>query len=273
MKWYKNQVLASTHQDSQGEKFDLEFLKELYLSLEGKKTPLGHEHDMSKGYSGYFENPRIIEDENTKGEYFLIADVYCDDIELIKNLKGFSFSITTGLRSNSNKPEFGVYLPFPYYNDEVIIERFLKIDVPIKAGKWIKKEHDPAQIALIVSFTLFLLGPFWQYYFNKKIAPLLDKILDSGKLDKTLKYDFGIRCQDKNNNDFHVYFSSNKKDLSSLRPHLIKYGLRKVDLFIKDDKRSKEIGISLARLNYDSANKSYKISSIEYKNGQFKNFE
>jgi len=272
MEWYRDQVIASTHQDSQGEKYDLDFLKDLYKSMKNKKIPMGKDHDLSQGYSGFLENPTIEEDPVNDGEYYLKADVYCENEELSNILKGISFSISIGIKSNVENPEVGIFLPYPHYNDENKIDSLLEIEAPIEAGKWVKKELDPAEIALIASFVYFVLKPFWQKYFDKKIAPHLGKILDSPNLDKSVKYDFGIKCGDTNGNDFHIYFGSNKKDLSSLRPYLIKSGIEKVQNFIETDKKAQEIGIAMARLNYDKTLKSYSISGIEYKNGEYVNF-
>lgn len=272
MQKFTHQIISSTHVDAHGEKMELDLLRDFAKTINNSgKFPIGQQHDANKAYAGYMENAFIERDLENNGEYFLKADIYCHEKDLEIFLGGFSFSVNIGIKSNSKEPLFGVYLPFPHYNNEEELNKVLEIDEPIKVGKWLKKSGDPATVALITSFVVLFLGPFWKQVYDEKIAPHVKKILQSDNIDKSLKRDFVVQVRDKSDNDFSIYFSSDKKQLRSLDPYIIKAGIQNVFDFLKSDNKAEKTGLSQVRLKYNSAKRKYSILSVTYRNGDYQN--
>lgn len=272
MQKFPQQIISSTHVDAHGEKMELDLLRDFAETINNSgRFPIGQQHDANKGYAGYMENAFIEKDLENSGEHFLKADIYCDEEDLEILLGGFSFSVNIGIKSNTEEPLFGVYLPYPHYNNENSLNKVLEIDEPIKVGKWLKKSADPATVALITSFIVLFLGPFWKQVYDEKIAPHVKKILNSDNIDKSLKRDFAIQVRDKSDNDFSIYFSSDKKQLRSLDPYIIKAGIQKVFDFLESDIKARKTGLSQVRLNYNTAKRNYSIFSVTYRDGEYQN--
>ncbi len=142
MKWksINGQVLASTCLDRQGERVDKAFLDKLCENFsKHKKLPLNQSHDMTLMDVGYIENFSVVKDGDGKEEWCLIGDVYFHDVEIDEALKGFSYSITDDLKGDFSNREIGVYLPYPYYNDEEFLDNLAEIKNRIVAGScWVR---------------------------------------------------------------------------------------------------------------------------------------
>ncbi|MBR9916446.1 hypothetical protein GYB29_01860 [bacterium] len=273
MELIEKQIISSTHLDLQAEKVDLHLLEEFAEVInEMGRFPMSQQHDSTKPFTGYMENAFIKEDSDNLGEYFLKADIYCDDKDLKIEFGGFSYSINIGMKSNTESPLFGVYLPYPFYNSDEHLERVLEIDEPVKVGKWLKKSADPATVALITAFTILILEPLWKQIYDAKFAPHIEKLLKSDKIDSSVKRDLVLQARDNSGNDFSVYFNTSKKKLRSLDPYIIKAGVNVVYEFYSNDSKAQQIGLAQVRLIYSESLRNYSISSLTYKNGEYLNF-
>ncbi len=271
MELFEEQIIASTHQDSQGENFELEELKEFFDDLNDKRTPVGQEHDFGKPFAGYIENPKIIEDKDSPGVYLLKADIYCDKENLENVLHGFSVSTVEALKSNSADPKIALYFSYPLYNNEAFLDSFLESDLPLQVGKWRKKGVSPEQVNLIVNLIFFALSPLWAKFFNKYIVPYLEEIQKDDLFSSDLDFDYIQNCKDKEGREFRIYFKSKKKNLNSLRPYVVKTGIKIAFDFISNDDKASNIGIAMLRLKFDNSTNSYKLGSVHYKDGSYQN--
>jgi hypothetical protein len=122
-------------------------------------------------------NFRLVQDANDQSHVLLVCDVTYDDELGSPPFGGFSFSALHFLRSNSSEPEFGIYLPFPSYNDASLADALLTCDVKLAFGKWIKKAADPTLIAMIV----LLVQPIWTTVYKKLLEEKLVRTLDLTK--------------------------------------------------------------------------------------------
>lgn len=177
MKHFKDQCLASTHLDSQGEKTAKHILEGFVESYRGKRQPLNQAHDLSKPTAGHIENFRLIEDKNNKDEWQLIGDVYCDPSKFEEVMGGFSISYLEVLKRAEGNADFIVYLPYPHYNDPEYLEALLSQD-NLSVGKWVKKAADPTTIALLGVAAGIFLTPIWDDIYKTKIAPKIYDFFD-----------------------------------------------------------------------------------------------
>jgi|GEM_PF-6144543 len=268
MKLFKDKIILSTNIDSQGEKLTKEELELIFKQIDGKRVPIGQNHDAAENFTGYFENARIVEDEKNSNEHCIVADIYCDESKLNIVLGGLSYSAIKDMFATGEDPLFGIYLPFPYYNDQATLNAMKDIDTPVVVGKWIKKDASPIAIAIISTLTSILLSPIWTRYYNKHIAPELDSLLDSIYLNKKLKYDLAIKCKDQHGHDFTLHFTSKKRDLKSLRSSIIKTGIKKTFDYINKSDKAKTTGIAMVRLIYNESYSRYDLLNITFKNGE-----
>ena len=123
MKIFKQQILAGTKVDLQGEKIPKRILEGFVKSSNGRKIPLNQSHDFAKQCPGYMENLNLIEDENEKDEWALVGDIYCEPEKLEEVMGGFSISYLEITHPCKDDPEILLYLPYPYYNDHEYLER------------------------------------------------------------------------------------------------------------------------------------------------------
>ena len=122
MKLYKQQIIAGTKVDLQGEKIPKHVLEGFLKNSYGKKIPLNQSHDISKPCPGYIENLNLVEDENENNEWSLIGDVYCESEKLEEAMNGFSISYLEITHQCEGDPEILFYLPYPHYNDKEYIK-------------------------------------------------------------------------------------------------------------------------------------------------------
>lgn len=172
MKKFNNQILAGTRLDSQGEKIPKEVLDNFAMRYSNSTMPLNQEHDLSLDVAGHVENLRVVSDPDIQGEWCLVGDVVCDS-SLIKNfLGGFSISFLEILKKSNKSAEFYLYLPHPYYKDDLFLDELFE-EGYVSVGRWAKKSGDPVSIALIgfSSFVAFLIKPVWDDLYKTQIAP------------------------------------------------------------------------------------------------------
>ena len=206
MKLFKDQPVLSTARDAQGETRTKKFLEDVVKSMKGR-FPLGQHHDMVSPYCGYMENLRVVAAPDAQDEWLIIADISLESGKITDAIGGFSYSFTASHRNNKADPETSIYLPFPYYNDEALIDELLRADTPLAVGKWHKKSADSGTIALIVSFILFGLAPPWQKLYDSRVHPALVALIRKLKEGTAagLQYHYGFVVKDTAGRRANVY--------------------------------------------------------------------
>ena len=270
---FKNQTVLTTEKDTQGEQVTKEFLEHLVYDIP-PKIPLGQQHDMSKNIIGLMENFRILPMENKPGEWKLTADINITDKELLEECikGGFSYSLTEKYRSNAEETMGCIYFPFPYYNDETLFDEILSMDIPISVGKWRKKSADPVAIALISSFFLFLIGPFWTKVFNESIYPFITASIKKLKTlnKKEVIYEYAQIIKDNTGRIVKIYFIPDReRNFETLSPRFIECGLKKVIDLILIDTVIQDKGAYLIKLYFDNNSNEYKIFFVQYCDGTY----
>jgi hypothetical protein len=170
----KNQILAGTRLDAQGERNQRDWLQRFADMYAGKRMPLNQQHDLSLQSPGYAENLRVIPDDASPGDWTLIGDVCYEGERLELPAGGFSISFLEVLRSGQSQETFHVYLPYPHYKDqeflnEVFAEGFVSV------GRWAKKAADPNTIALVGAVVVAVFAPIWDNTYKLRIAPLVSR--------------------------------------------------------------------------------------------------
>jgi hypothetical protein len=185
----KDQILTSTNIDLQGEKVDLKFLEEL-IRISPSPILLHQHHNPILPVVGKIENLRVVNDPRDTSVYFLIGDVTIEK-DVDTDFRGFSYSVTLGTHKkivNNEDPLTATYIPFPYYNQETLIDDMLD-DSSSSAivGKWIKKGTglEPLAIILIKPVVTVLAIAVGKKVVDKILDKALDKAIEnSGALVK-----------------------------------------------------------------------------------------
>lgn len=166
----KNQILASTCLDSQGERNSKDVLESFCAQYAGKRMPMNQQHNLTLTSPGYIENLRVVSDKDSPGEWLLVGDV-CYDGELLQDaMGGFSISFLEVIRRGESQDLFHVYLPFPHYKDSELVDELFE-DGFVSVGRWAKKAADPATVALIGGIIVFIIKPVWDDLYKTQIAP------------------------------------------------------------------------------------------------------
>jgi hypothetical protein len=170
------QPIASTELDLQGEQLSKEELESVLRGIP-ERTPLNQHHDMSLPTLGFAFNHRIIQHPKDPEHFILVCDITYDDALGSPDLNGFSYSTISKLFSNSKTPDFEIYLPFPHYKDQSLLQKFLQTENEVAIGKWTKKAANPWLIALVV----IAIRPFWEDTYKELLADKIRKLLRSIK--------------------------------------------------------------------------------------------
>lgn len=170
MKFIRGQVLSSTHLDSQGERNPKRALEGFARLYAGKRMPLGQQHDLSLKSPGYAENLQVVPDPKAPEEWLLIADVHYEDDALVASMGGFSISFLEIIRKSKTQDLFHVYLPFPFYKDEQLVDSIFE-EGKVSVGRWAKKAAEPTTIGVIGATLIFIIKPIWEDAYKTKIAP------------------------------------------------------------------------------------------------------
>lgn len=168
----KNQTLAGTRLDSQGERNPKKVLDSFAQQYAGKRMPLNQQHDLSLKSPGYVENLHVIPDENSPGDWSLIGDVTFDSGTLQEAMGGFSISFLEVLHRSESQDLFHIYLPFPHYRDQQLVDELFEEGYS-SVGRWAKKAADPATVGLIGATIIFLIKPVWEDLYKTQIAPYI----------------------------------------------------------------------------------------------------
>jgi hypothetical protein len=265
----KDQAVLSTRRDSQGETRTKEFLDEVLASMP-PCFPVGQHHDMSRPHCGYMQNFRVVPIPETPDEWMIIADIELNSGTIDDAIGGFSYGFTSNHRRNQDDVETAIYLPYPYYNDERIINDLLLTPVPLEVGKWHKKAADPARVALIVSFVLFALGPIWQKIYDSRVYPFLLAV--ARKLRELalepLQYHYGFHVKDNAGRSVPVYMiPAPNEPLHKSQIAALKQGLEVAMKFVTTDPLAIKKGLYLLKLRFDSDSHEVGIFSAQFGDG------
>lgn len=263
----QGQVLASTQLDSQRERHTKESLLSLRKSFSRRqRLPLYQQHDASLDSVGYIENFRVVPTDSRETEWHLIGDVYFHDVELDEALRGFSYSVTEDLQGDFSSKEVGVYVPYPFYQDNDFLRNLARTSEGIVAGAWRKKAADPGDISLIVSLLLFTASPAYANFWNNKISPLLRELVDNVKTGKSVEY---VQTSKGNLGEtYGIYFIPPRgTDSKYLTLSLVMDGIHLAEEYIRHDSLAQSKGVYLVKLEYSQAKSAYQLASVEYSDG------
>lgn len=266
---FLNQTLGGTRLDRQGECLPLAALQAISEKFQGKRIPLHQKHSMAETSIGYIENLCTVPDGENLGDWSLIGDVYLTHGELDEALKGFSISLTLPLREVED-PELLLYIPYPYYNDSALIEG-LSTDSTLSIGKWVKKGSDPSTWAIFGATIVFAITPIWDDFYKRKIAPAVDRFLETHFL----------RLQEAGINLEHVqlliyeshqveirFIPATGKERFCFSTELLCAGISQVIEYLNQDPKAKQLGVERVILSYDVGCRAYTLLRVEYKNGE-----
>ncbi|SPE25177.1 hypothetical protein SBA5_480003 [Candidatus Sulfotelmatomonas gaucii] len=190
MKTITNQVISGTQLDLHGERNTKEALESFVERYAGKRMPLNQQHDLALKSFGYVENLRIVPDEGSPGNWFLIGDVHYEGESPEFPVGGLSISFVEMLRRCETQDLLHVYLPYPYYNDHKLVEDLFEEGFT-SVGKWRKKAVEPFSTALIAGVIIFVIKPIWEDLYKTQIAPHVYKFF-AGKFKKLQGKNIGV---------------------------------------------------------------------------------
>jgi hypothetical protein len=265
---FLNQILGGTRLDTQGESLPLEALESLCENFLGRRIPLHQKHSMAEPTLGYIENLHLTPDNNDKGKWSLVGDVYVTHGTLDEALKGFSISLTLPLREVAN-PDILLYIPFPHYNNAEFVAD-LSTDPKLTIGKWIKKEADPTALAIFGSVVVLIITPIWDDIYKRKIAPKIYQFLEN-HFSRIQNAGIGFEHQqilDYESHEIAIRFiPAAGIERYCFDPDLLRAGISYVIDHLKSDSRAKSPGVERIVLKYDIGSRTYTLFRIEYKDG------
>jgi hypothetical protein len=269
MRLFRDQTLATTNPDRQGERLTKDFLERHCASMAQARFPVHQQHDMRKRVLGYIENARLIPDPNNPEEWRLIGDVYVDQGALDDALAGFSISGVETMFCAEEATAM-LYLPFPHYNDNDLVAKAIA-DPELSVGKWIKKSAEPLDWALLGSAFAFAITPIWDDVYKRKIAPRIDELL--ARLlpifqKKGLATEL-IQIILLNSVEVEVRIIPVRgKEKECLHSRVVGSGLRMVVAFLTADPKATSIGVKRVVIFFDEVSSVYKLHRLEYADGQ-----
>jgi hypothetical protein len=161
MRTIKDQILAGTRLDAQGERNSKEVLEHYASTFAGRNMPLNQHHDLTLPVIGHIEDLRVVPDAVSPGDWQLVGDVLLHKDDVDPEFGGFSFSYMEKLRHSLKQERIEVFLPYPHYNDVSLIEEIFE-DGYASVGKIVRKGATPETIALIVTVAVAVLQPLWE---------------------------------------------------------------------------------------------------------------
>lgn len=274
MKSIKETGIISTLEDTQGETRSKEDLESLLEALP-VRLPIGIEHDMNQTTQGYIENFKLLPIEGQDGEWKLVGDLFLEKLPDTNDpLRGLSISFISVTERNSDDAAGCIYLPFPHYNREELNRAILDGDFPIAVGRWHKKAADPATVGLIINFTILALSPFVQHFYDRKVRPLIDEMLDrmSDPAFDGLAFDYVQPVDIGDGNDVKVILISDHDNWKeSLQVENVNQGLDEALEFLTKTDIETLKPVSQLRMQFDSETKTYKPLMIQYADGIHRN--
>jgi hypothetical protein len=264
----RNQIIAGTGLDHHGENYSKDFFEELITSLP-PRLPLHTQHQMSKQTCGHLENFRLIPHQD---QWVVIADVFIKNGHSTPDFKGFSFSATKPMTGNLHSPSILIYLPYPAYNDQDLINDLLCDNPGLMVGKWIKKGLSDLQIGLIASTVCLLIGPEWDIQYRTHVRPVIKDLLAYASKLRERKIPVELVQQvDFAGKAVQLYFIPEREnsfaEVESLKIENIESGYRSAVAALENDSKSYTIGVTRIKLIYDLSEKKFKVSHIQYQDG------
>lgn len=277
-----SQVLASTHQDAHGERYDKSFLEDMANSMP-TRWPLHQRHDMSLPTLGYVSDPRVISDPKSPGHWLLEADVEYDDDTFPPDFQGFSWSATQGMLANcpEDEVEIEIYLPWPLYNNKKEIDQFLGLPAKVGVGKWIKKSISPEYIALInvasavTTITQPLWYPFWEKYSQDVLYPRIQRIRKGlGSLwQRGMTTDLCPRLTNIDGSECKGYLIPDRaRNAESYSKNALHSGIMALVDKIKDVNEQEHRNLRTVKAVYERKSRAYRVFHIEYDDGSTVHF-
>jgi hypothetical protein len=265
-----NFPIISTLEDLQGEKCVKEDL-ESFLDGLPPRLPINIEHDMGRATTGYIENFRVVPVPGADGEWMLIGDHFLSEMPLEDSpLKGMSFSFTKAVSKNTpDAEEFHLYLPFPQYRDEVLMDRLHRVDVPLALGRWHKKEVSPEAVGLIIGVITLVVGPEWTRIYEERIRPKLIRLIDHVRDEGGVAYDYHQLVKTEQGDTIRIIFVSDHSDWSaSLRPDRISLGMDVAMQFLQSSDIATCKPVAQVRLKYSPDLGCYDVIFVQYQDGE-----
>jgi hypothetical protein len=263
------QIVATTKEDLQGELLSKDELEHLVASYP-RRMPLHQRHDFTLETIGYIENCRLEKDPEELGQYSIIADVSVEVDKADPDLKGFSISFTAKIASNSDAPKHFVYLPYPLYNDEELINEFLSLDESVFVGKFVKKQLDPVSIGLLGTGLAFALAPEWEIQYKERIRPLLVNLVSwIGRLrSRDASADLGQYVIGYNEKEIQLIFIPERgAEEQSFGPEAVEDGIRTAKKFLDNDQKAMLLGVNQIKMLWNPNKKVYVLLHVEYSDG------
>lgn len=269
------QVMASTHEDAHGERYDKKWLDDMVESMP-TRWPLHQRHDMALPTVGYVENPRVVPDPDSDGDWLLVAEVEYDDSTVPPDLNGFSWSVTQGMFANCPDPEISIYLPWPLYNDQQEVDRFLGLPGKVGVGKWIKKSLSPEQIALIqvvcavATVTQPLWYPFWEKYAQEVLWPNIQSALTGLRSlwARGITTDLSPRMWNMDGTECRGYLVPDRgAEEASFSKDALAKGMQALAAAIQSANEKEHRNLRMVKAVYEKNKGAYRVFHIEYDDG------
>lgn len=262
VKHLKGQPLSSTRMDAHGEKLSLEQLSDLASKLPSR-TPLHQMHDYSKPVCGELSNFRIIQDELDPMHSVLVCDVTYEEALMDFTPGGLSWSFTVPMKSNTSNPEMEIFLPFPHYKDESLVDSLLDSDFPIRIGQWRKKASDPLTVALVMLPTTLLSTTIYKGYLEPKIKSGLASLFNKWPKGLSINVQVEIPIDVYQPNPTGIFIPSKEEGINGLAT--LTEGIKLASEFCLADYVHSGRKISRIRLIYDAVQGKYSVLAIEYR--------
>lgn len=266
----KNQIVAGTRLDLQGERRSREFFEKL-LATYPPRMPLHQEHDLRKDVIGYMDNFRLVEDTKELGEWNVIADVYFTSDKVNEAQIGFSYSATEACAGNFNEPIYSIFLPYPFYNDEALIKEIVDSDEHVLVGKFIKKAFGAEfYVGLAISGMVLLIGPEWDSQYKENIRPHLVRLLTllPQLWSRGIATDIIQMAMGRQGEAIQIMFIPDRsEEILSRTEAVLAEGLKRAHEFLSTDEKAATIGVERLKLYFDVVRSGYVIFHVQYLDG------
>ncbi|MEI7683809.1 MAG: hypothetical protein WCL32_02200 [Planctomycetota bacterium] len=260
----ESQVVASTAVDSHGEQLTLKDIESLFGDSP-KTMPLHQHHDFSLPVCGELTNFRIVTDPEDSKNYLLVCDAIFDDEKLETPARGFSWSATCDAMSKIADPEFLIYLPFPHYNDDILIDSLTQSELSPAVGKWLKKGVETWLVAIVV----ISIRPFWETVYKEFLESRVKQFLNSIRNRWPKDVAVNLACEVPTTSYMPrpraILVLPKKAGVDGLTSAV--EGVEVARKFIEEDFVLSARPVATIKLIYDEANARYKVIGVDYRDG------
>jgi hypothetical protein len=265
------QVLASTHLDSQGEKLTKHEL-EHFVAKSPTKFVLHSNHDITNPILGIAQNLRLVACDDGEN-WQIVADIETDESEAFRSFGGMSISFLTELH-RSETAVFSIALPYPLYNDSNFTSA-LHSSSGANIMKWRKKGDSLEQVAIIVTLGVFVLGPPWQHFYSKVIAPEIDRLAKSALPQlraKNLRVEFSQRLKFDNRIVDLRFFADRENQPKLLDNSSLIDAIQQAEELLKSQTANTGQIIQILIFQYDRIGRRFRLQRVENSNGTYFDF-